>query len=284
MIMRYLALRTHWGFATLAALLFAVTAWTSAALTQHETGTLRLGDYDEYRCGTGSISTAAGTLSILTATSSNAKALADKLCAAPTISHHYDAVRISWKPRALLTAQQLLEEEYDLIWSREHYLLGLVPDLAAYYDTLMRYENYSVYWVSKESTPILSAAYFSDKKVGLLKDERSHTHYQLPLRSMKAAGLNARAENVQHYDDIAALYSDFASGELDLISAGKMFDTQITQPLQHTLIDDHATAATFFVRRAITDDKILCALTSALAIYDVFFEDTRRHVFRLNPC
>lgn len=282
--MRLLALRTPWNFRAITAILLGISAWASAALTDPRPQPPQLSEYDEYRCSIPDSLTTTPTLSILTATSSSARVLADKLCADPAIGRQYAAVRISWKPRSLLTAEQLLSEQYDLIWSREHYLLGLVPDLAAYYDTLMRIENYAVYWVSKESTPVLEAAYFSDKKVGLLNDERSHTHYQLPLRSMKATGLDALAENVRYYNDIAALYSDFASGEIDLISAGKMLDSQFNQPLLRTLIDDHATAASFFVRHAITDDAVLCALTSALSVYDALFEDTRRHVFRMSPC
>ncbi|MCW8125719.1 hypothetical protein [Microbulbifer halophilus] len=243
-----LFLTSYKAYGAALALLLAGAAGFSLWLAKQEAPVPRLGDYHVYRCEAGA--TADGTFDILAVSSIYAREIADRLCRAPAMARHYGAVRISWKPRGQLGAEAILNEDYDLIWSREHTLRGLVPAFSDFYDTLLRYDHYRVYWFSRDERPELSREYFRGKKIGLLNDKLSHTLYLLPLESLKAAGVNLSGEELVYFDDAGSLYRAFSRGELDLVSGGLYLQKDLDIPLQRTLIADDATAATLFVRKA----------------------------------
>ncbi|WP_105103102.1 hypothetical protein [Microbulbifer pacificus] len=220
-----------------------------------------LGDYHLYRCETGGESTAP-VYRLLLVSSVRAREIADRLCAAPSVQRGYSAVQVSWKPRAYLTAEEILSEEYDLIWSRAHSMAGLVPEYGDYYEPLLQYDHYRVYWYSRGGSPKLSADYFHGKRIGLLNDKLSHTLYLLPLASLKEAGVNFGEENLRYFDDAASLYQAFARDELDLVSGGDYVRTDLDIPLSRTLISGDVTAATLFVRKKRVAG-IDCALAAA---------------------
>lgn len=220
-----------------------------------------LGDYHVYRCDTGNAANSA-VFSVLLVSSARAREIADRLCAAPEIRRHYGSVLVSWKPRGRLGAEEILSESYDLIWSRGHTMAGLVPEYGDFYQSLMRYDHYRVYWFSRGAAPELTAEYFHGKRIGLLNDKLSHTLYLLPLASLKEAGINFSAENLIYFDDAVSLYQAFARNELDLVSGGDYVQQDLDIPLSRTLISGDAHAATLFVRRH-RPAGIDCALASA---------------------
>lgn len=207
-----------------------------------------LGDYHLYQCDTGG---AAGSpvFKLQLVTSVRAREIAERLCAAPSVQRTYRGVQVSWKPRALLTAEEILSEEYDVIWSRSHSMAGLVPEYGDHYEPLLHYDHYRVYWYSRGGAPQPTADYFHGKRVGLLNDKLSHTLYLLPLASLKEAGVNFSEENLRYFDDAVSLYQAFARDELDLVSGGDYVRTDLDIPLSRTLISGDANAATLFVRK-----------------------------------
>lgn len=220
-----------------------------------------LGDYHLYQCDTGG-EKGSPVFKLQLVTSVRAREIADRLCAAPAIQRSYRSVQVSWKPRAYLTAEEILSEDFDLIWSRTHTMAGLVPEYGDYYEPLLHYDHYRVYWYSRGGAPRLTADYFHGKRIGLLNDKLSHTLYLLPLASLKDAGINFSEENLRYFEDAASLYQAFARDELDLVSGGDYVRTDLDIPLRRTLISGDATAATLFVRKkrtAATD----CAVAEA---------------------
>ncbi|WOX04587.1 substrate-binding domain-containing protein [Microbulbifer pacificus] len=253
----------HW---TALGLLLAAGVALCLWISSQRVAAPELGDYHLYRCETraeaGTGSADGDVFSTLLVSSSHAREIADRLCAAPAIRRHYGAVQVSWKPRGRLGAEEILSETYDLIWSRGHTMAGLVPEYGDYYEPLMRYDHYRVYWFSRGGAPELTAEYFHGKRIGLLNDKLSHTLYLLPLASLKEAGIEFSAENLVYFDDAVSLYQAFARDELDLVSGGDYVQQDLDIPLSRTLISSEANAATLFVRRkrAVGID---CALAAA---------------------
>ncbi|WP_288131210.1 hypothetical protein [Microbulbifer sp.] len=247
--------------AALLGLLLVTIAASSLLARQHiELGTL--GKYHVYQCQTGGV-TSAPVFDLLAVSSHRARKVADHLCAASPMAEYYGAVRIDWQPRGQLSAKDILNETYDLIWSREHTMAGLVPEYASYYEPLLHYDHYQVYWFSRGAPPRLTPAYFHGKRIGLLNDRQSHTMYLLPLASLKEAGIDFSAEELVYFDDAPSLYGAFARGELDLVSGGLFLEQDLDIPLSRTLIAGNATAATLFVRKD-RPTEVDCAVASAL--------------------
>ena len=126
---------------------------------------LTLSDYYHYRCDMQPQSNPTlPRFRFLAVSSLYADTIAERLCQSPLVAQYYSGVTISWKPRWLLSPDEVINENYDLIWSRENALNGLVPGFAEYYQLLMDFGNYQVFWFSKDTRNLsLTQAYFSDK-------------------------------------------------------------------------------------------------------------------------
>lgn len=255
-----LFLTSHKAYWAMLAVVLTAGALLCLWLSRQEAVLPPLGDYHVYGCETGGSGNDSFTL--LTVSSIFARDIADNLCRDPAMAQQYGSVRISWKPRQQLTAEEVLNEDYDLIWSREHSLRGLVPEFANYYESLLRYDQYKVYWFSRGGKPELSQSYFHGKRIGLLKDRLSHTFHLLPLASLKQLGVDISQQPLIYFDDAISLYRAFAAGELDLVSGGLFLEQDLDIPLQRTLMADNVVAATLFVRKA-RPRSIDCAIARA---------------------
>jgi len=277
-----LVLNSRTAYCAGALLAIALGAALLLGLARQHSDGLALGDYHVYQCAVDG-ARSDKTFTFLAVSSVYAQQIGDSLCRSPLMARHYGRVRISWKPRNLLTGEQVLNEDYDLIWSRTHNMRGLVPDFASYYDTLLRYDHYRVYWFSRVQRPQLTAAFFRGKKIGLLNDSLSHTHYLLPLASLKAAGIDFASEQLVYFDDAMNMYQAFARGDLDLISAGSWLQRDLDVPLYRTLIADNATAGAVFVRKR-HPAEIDCAIIAALQAFSGSLADTRMHLIAEHHC
>ncbi|KJS09326.1 MAG: hypothetical protein VR73_02460 [Gammaproteobacteria bacterium BRH_c0] len=220
---------------------------------------IQLGDYSHYRCQTGRDS--GPVFRMLTLTSTEAMAMADRLCRAPTISRVFSAVEISWRPRGFLTARLIVDEAYDYFWNREHLVQGMVPDFHNYYRPLLDTPVYALYWLSLHSQPQLSREYFADKTVGFLQDAHSQTFFLQPFNALKEAGITLRESQKRFYPDINALYQAFASGAVDLISAtpGIADELGITEYYSLLLADD-VPSGRWFLRQRWFGSGVECDL------------------------
>ncbi|MEC8860581.1 MAG: hypothetical protein VYE29_11345 [Pseudomonadota bacterium] len=241
------------------------------------------GNYYQIHCQTGaaapspsgSVPSEGQQLRLLLVTPYHADELAQRLCQSETVQQQFSQVEVSWKPRTELTTADLLNERYDVIWNREHFLTGLSPDFNSYYDTLLQFDHYAVYWLSMTSEPVLTAEYFNGKRIGLLDDPSSHTHHLLPLRSLRQAQVNNETASLVYFRDAASLYEAFYKGQIDVISAGQSLPAPA--PVFKTLLDANATAATFFVRQQLADTRLRCELSAALMTLAPLWEDIESH-------
>ncbi|WP_226663565.1 hypothetical protein [Microbulbifer aggregans] len=261
-------------YCVIVSLLLAGALGVSLWITRQQVSPPTLSDYHTYQCNAAAASRddndPRSTFRILTVTSMYAREVADYLCASPVVAKYYAGIEISWKPRRYLTAEQLLNEEYDLIWSRAHNMRGLVPEFSNYYDTLLRIGHYQVYWFSREQKPEITAPYLKGRRLGLLNDRLSHTHYLLPLESLKQAGVAIDQQELVYFDDALSLVTAFRDGSIDLISGGLWLEQDLDIPLQRTLISDSAVAAGLFVRRqraAAVDCEIIAAFQQVRAFF-----------------
>ncbi|WP_156412628.1 hypothetical protein [Pseudohongiella spirulinae] len=251
-------------------------------MTSPQVKAISLHNYYDYSCIPADVSTAAPTLSLLMVTPTRAIDVAESLCLSDAVSKHYGRVNVSWKPRTQLDASDLINERYDLIWNREHFLRGLQPDFATYYESLLHFDNYRVFWLSLKSAPVMSAEYFQNKRVGLLDDPSSHTHHVLPLTSLRLHQIPESVYSIIYFNDASALYHSFLNGDIDLISGGAtMFPAE---QIYTAKLTDNATAATFFIRRALQNQSIRCELINALSMLESLWHGIESHPEKTAEC
>ena len=256
-------------------------------VSRQTSSAVELGHYYQHSCNTlmtdTSLANRNGTnpapdaprLRLLLVTPAMAGEIAAMLCSRDSVRTRFSGVEVSWRPRTELTTRDLVNEHYDVIWNREHFLTGLLPELHDHYDTLMHYDNYAVYWVSMTSPPVLTAEYFRGKRIGLLSDVSSHTHHLLPLRSLKSVDSKEHDVVTVYFDNTNSLYDSFERGEVDLITAGQAFPA--AQAAYRTLLDDTATAATFFIRKDLQHAALRCDLIDALDLLAPLWQGIKRH-------
>jgi hypothetical protein len=221
-------------------------------------------------------------LHLLLVTSAMAADIAELLCKRPSVQQLFSGVDVSWRPRTELTTSDLLNKNYDVIWNREHFLIGLLPELHNHYDTLLHYDNYAVFWFSLQSTPVLTAEYFRGKRIGMLSDLSSHTHYLLPLRSLNSVDSHQSDVTTVYFDDTSALYNSFYRGEIDLMTGGLSVPGE--QPVYRTLLDKSATAATFFIRKDLQQRKLRCDIIDALELLAPLWQGIIGHNQIIGDC
>lgn len=244
-------------------------------LTVPRVKAIALDNYYDYSCTLSNQGKGSAALRLLMVTPSRATDIAEYLCQSDIVGSAYAKVTVSWRPRTQLGASDLINERYDLIWNREHFLRGLLPDFADYYESLLHFDNYRVFWLSLRSTPVMSAEYFQNKRIGLLDDPSSHTHHVLPLTSLRLHQIPETAYTAIYFSDPSAMYQSFLRGDIDLISGGS--PTFAAEHVYRTELTDNATAASFFIRRSLRSQAIRCELISALSMLESLWQDIQSH-------
>ncbi len=225
----------------------------------------KLGDYSHYQCATGASHTGQ-TFRVLTVTVVNSIDLANRLCASSEMRAHYDSVDIAWHTRGFITAQDVVEQHYDLFLYRSYQLAGLVSDFERYYRPVMVSQPYSVYWLSRTETPELTQAYFANKRIGLLSDFYSQSFYLLPSSSLRSANIRLDESQKKLYHDLDALFYAFKTGEVDLITSPDLsLFADKTGPLFKLEIAEQAPPFSWFLRREKAASGLSCAVYQSLA-------------------
>ncbi|WP_143452282.1 amino acid ABC transporter substrate-binding protein [Lacimicrobium alkaliphilum] len=235
-----------------------------------------LSDYSSVSCNVAQASGNSEILRVLTITSSMAQQQAEFLCQSRHIGQHFAEVMVSWHSRDFLTAEQLINEDYDVIWNREHVMRGLVPDFHHYYDVLQPSSTYNVYWFSLGEAPRLEAGFLEGKRIGLLDHSTSKTSFLLPLDSLKTAGLKLAQLNISYFVNMKAMYDALEAGEIDIIPGGNWVADQLAPlVLQKTLIAENVDAGSWYVRKRITDPSLRCAMQRSIQVYQALSKDMR---------
>ncbi|MCU4675124.1 hypothetical protein N7931_05705 [Catenovulum sp. 2E275] len=213
------------------------------------------------------------TFTFLTASSLDVDKIINSLCHHPAIQASYSKVKVLWPPRESLSAEPLLNGEYQVVWSREQNFAGVLPNYKNYFKTLIKVDGYKVYWYSHQPNLELTQAFLQDKKIGVLDSKVSHSHYILPLSSLKQANINLATEQIVHYPDGLSLYAAFRHGEVDMISSGAWLESSLQRPVHKLLIDDNAVAFSLFI--SLDTPKLAqCAMLEAMKpVYSVFERD-----------
>ncbi len=244
-------------------------------LAQVQVAPLQPGAYNSYTCTTRD-QRVAEQFRILTLTPFQAREIAESVC---SIGGEFGigSVEISWESRAFLTPDDIVDGRYDLFWNRQHLVEGMVPSLLQYFQPLLDTPRYSLYWLTLDSNPVPDAAYFSDKSVGLLALSESQTFYQQPFAWLRNRDIELRDAQLRYYASLDSLFSAFAAGEVDLISAAPAMTKGLDiAPVQRMLINDEMESGTWFLRQQWNDSQLSCELIAVLkanALFPLFQDD-----------
>lgn len=221
-----------------------------------------LGDYNTYQCETGTAGNA--SFRVLTLSSEGAIAMADRLCQLPAMRGQFNAVTITWQHRGFLTAQHIVDEEYDYFWNRQHLVAGMVPDFHNYYRPLFSTPVYSLYLISRHEQPQLTPAHMAGKTLGLLRDPQSQTFFLQPFKALKEAGISLQESQKRFYPDIASLYAAFRDGKVDMVTGTRqIFRDQGVDTYHSLLLADNVSSGAWFLRRRWFGSGLDCALIQA---------------------
>lgn len=232
-----------------------------------------------YQCATGG--EGAGVFRVLTLTFDGASELAEGLCASPGLANGFSVVEVTWRARDYLQASHIVNEEYDYFWSREHLVLGLVPDIERYYRPLLQTPGYNVHWVSRVGPVLLEPAFFADKRVGLLADSYSQTFYVQPFQALKQAGIELQSYQKRFFSDVASLRQALDEGQVEMIPAVSLPAT--ADHFVRTLMISGMNSGEWYLRARHFDGRLECSLLAAMR-EQMMFGDNRSTPARNIEC
>lgn len=253
--------------------ILAATIGGSLATSRVSLAEVQFADYASYQCAAGNAQLP--VLRVLTLSSFKAVDLAEALCEQNKVRARFSKVTVSWRKRGSLTAQDIVDQHYDLFLNRRYLVRGLVPELQQYYTVLFDTPTYDVYWVAKHSQPALTAEYFADKVVGLSEDFYSQSFFLLPSNELVKAGIHLRDEQKRFYPDVAALYNALQTGEVDVITNPDIGHWMAAlEPTFRLKISEQAPSATWFIKKSTPLTDMHCELTQALQMQNTLYDQT----------
>lgn len=253
-----------WVYGLWVVLLVILGVMGTVLLTQDKLKPLTLGSYQSYQCRTGAVDKEKPVYRILTVLHKRAEELANTLCQSDVMREYYSGVDIQWMKRSQLSARQIVEEDFDLLWGRNRQAQGLVPNFSQYYQPLLHLPDYKVFWFSLNENPQANADYFRGKHIGLLEDMQSNSHFLLPLNHLKSLGVSLSDVKITYYTNYFMLEDAFWRGDIDLMSDGHWLpESSDGKTLYRELIDGNSSMGNWYVRvnrHVQTDCRVLAAL------------------------
>lgn len=252
-------LRRPWlqqGLLSLVALALMSALWWALIAPPRPADTpYPLGPYNQERCplpGEGS-----GTFKVLVISQLLAKPLAQALCHEPALTGRFAQVEVSWQARGELSAADIMERRYQLLWNRDYVLTGLVPRYHQYLAELLALPDYQVYLLGREPV-VLNPAAFAGKRLGLLSDSESQSGYQLPLHGLNDAGIKPDPGQLRFFRERRQLQAALAKGDVDFITAiAAKGHTPWFDPAKALLIAGKVPAGAWFIDSRLSRDKAL---------------------------
>ncbi|GAC15568.1 substrate-binding domain-containing protein [Aliiglaciecola lipolytica] len=237
------------------ALLFLMGCLVSlgAILTRQSVPDIQLSDYSAYSCQTGT--QVESSLKLHLAIPIFIKTIAETLCQSESIRQEYNSVIVSWKPRDAITAADIIDSQFSLLMGRKHTFTGLVPTFETSYKPLepkVNFTEYPVYWFSRAPFAQNSYSQLVGKRIGIINDKVSHTHYLLPLTALAEANVHLDQVELHYYDNAYKLYDAFKNEQIDLISSGAWFEHELAGHVYKSLITADANIGDIFVSNQLS--------------------------------
>lgn len=210
-------------------------------------------------------------LDVLTLMPTGAIPLAKTLCADKVVSNNYGAVRVEWRPRANITAKEILEGRYAFMWNRQRVLAGLVPEVHTHYQALSTTPDYSAFWITPRANLDFSQATLNTLSIGLLDNQMSQSGYLLPVHYLDERGIDVSALDIRYYNNYLALEAAFANQEIDMIASFLADPQRLSklrqQPLYRYPIVENIPTGSWFIQQSLMQNVDLrCQLLQATAV------------------
>ncbi|WP_353498264.1 hypothetical protein [Vibrio sp. CB1-14] len=159
------------------------------------------------------------TFRIYTPSDWQANELTTFFCESVLIGSDYAHVELSWKPRENISSDDILSQQFDMLFSRPRVLNGLLPDHETFYQQGLILPPYTVYLYAHIPINRLSAATLYKRNIGLLDDKRSQSGFLIPEVELRKRGVTLDNTNTHWFHHRNDLINAFTSKSVDFIPA-----------------------------------------------------------------
>ena len=248
---------SRYRYLFISSLLILIGLSVNLYLTRHTASSISLGALNQVSCSTAT--TNKPQLHIRLYLAIKVQQISARLCASPIVAQHFSKVIVSWQPREAMSTVSLLNQDFDVLMGRAHSLKGLLPDFDKLYTPQINIDGFAVQWFSRLPIDFNELAH---RRIGLVNDPLSHTHYLLPLQSLKAHGIPIDTLNITYFPDIYSLYNAFDEGKIDMLSTIDHFAKEHADA-RYTSIISNSNSTSFFFARHLTQ-PVTCEIATAL--------------------
>lgn len=235
--------------------------------------------FSQIRCSVGDTQGNA-SFRIYIPTDWNAQQLADDFCHTLLKNSQYSHVVVSWKPRQQLSADEMLDQQYELIMTRHREFNGLVPDYLTLYREIVSYPKYPVFLYGQMTIAALSSSVFYKRTIGLLRDNKSQSGHLIPLITLKQHGVTVEQDHIRWFSNREQMLRAFEQQYVDFIP-GLGIEPQLSAwpENKRVLLKTMPSLGSFFIANNV-DPSLSCRvqsyflqeLTSSLEEYSPLFD------------
>ncbi|MBU2870957.1 hypothetical protein [Colwellia sp. E2M01] len=228
-----------------------------------------------YQCDVENSLVSHKTLNVLLPIADHANNFAEMLCDNKLVSKYYSKVKVTWGGRSELTADELLKEQYQLLWARAESLQGMVLHLDDIYQEVLPSQAVNMFWLSNVDTAQLTPAFLANRVIGLVKDQKSFSSYLVPIASLKQQGFNLSNLSINYYDTYKSLYDAFKRKEVDLIPSGNWFSSFVDLDSYHKIAIGHQLeTGELYMAKSIYSLELSCELVLVFSQYNPLFSES----------
>ncbi|TYK66102.1 hypothetical protein [Colwellia echini] len=210
-----------------------------------------------------------------------AKQYANHLCDQTLVARSYNEVEVSWLPREKINSDYLLQQKFDVMFSRKHVMQGLLPSFNHFYQEVLTFPNYSVYWFSNN---VMDNVDLKQYNIGLVSDSQSQSSHQLPIKYLRQSGYQLNELAIHYYSNKGGLLKAFLRGEVDIIPSVKGIPVLSDWPAEHLLlIDDTAPLGSVYVSKQVKPDFI-CTIQQSFTLLKPVLARLTQEPIHINDC
>lgn len=267
---------TPWGNRVVGTLLIIIFSGALGALSWHSTTPSLTQNLYTYTCNVHSAA-AGSTLKIRNVMSNFSIQFADQLCQSDKIHKSGIAkVEISWPSSEQLTAQLIINQEYNFVFSRHHYLKGLSDEVDSFYQPILSVSGFRIVWWHKGKEPVMTQEFFANKTIGVTNNTNSHFSYLTPLSSLANANITLQPSQLKYFPTSGSLQQGFINGDVDLIMWDKQLLTNLSPTpdikINHSKKVWRIKGLDWYASQKSLDNKeLICEFIEKFSVYEPLF-------------
>ncbi len=204
------------------------------------------------------------TLSVYAEGKKNSIRLANILCL--QLSAKVSQVAVSWQLDSTDIQNRVKQGQFDLVMGRVHLLESFSTSHLQDYIPIAKYPGYTASLITLGAlAPQLNLEYLVEKRIGILKSDKSLSGRNIPIKAIRQAGIDMKELQITEVSSHSELRSKLFNNELDVIASYWDDNDLVKHPkMQHLKLREHTEGSKWYLLSGWNKETYRCDIENAL--------------------